>query len=69
MNLRNSRFEFRIHQVKYMFLYKMFLRCIVLETNSTLEYSERLYDVRLAFLEGYFCNLHSVRELQSHRKS
>ena len=52
-----------------MFLYKMFLRCIVLETNSTLEYSERLYDVRLAFLEGYFCNLHSVRELQSHRKS
>ena len=36
-------------------------RCIALERNSTLEYSERLYYIPLAFLEGCFCNLHSVR--------
>ena len=41
----------------------------MLETNSTLEYLERLYYILLACLEGCFCNLHSVRELQPHRKS
>ena len=41
----------------------------MLETNSTLEYLERLYYILLAFLEGCFCNLHSVRELQPRRKS
>ena len=39
----------------------MWFRCIALERNSTLEYSERLYYIPLAFLEGYFRNLHSVR--------
>ena len=41
----------------------------MLETNSTLEYLERLYYILLAFLEDCFCNLHSVRELQPRRKS
>ena len=41
----------------------------MLETNSTLEYLERLYYILLAFLEGCFCNLHSVRELQPRGES
>ena len=41
----------------------------MLETNSTLEYLERLYYIPLAFLEGYFYSLHSVRELQPRWKS
>ena len=41
----------------------------MLETNSTLEYLERLYYILLAFLEGCICNLDSVRELQPRRKS
>ena len=41
----------------------------MLETNITLEYLERLYYILLAFLEGCFCNLHSVRELQPRQKS
>ena len=40
---------------------QLVLRCIALKTNSTLEYLDRLYYIPLAFLEGYFCNLHSVR--------
>ena len=39
----------------------LWFRCIALERNSTLEYSERLYYIPLAFLEGCFCNSHSVR--------
>ena len=41
----------------------------MLETNSTLEYPERLSYALLAFLEDCFCSLHSVTELQPRRKS
>ena len=36
-------------------------RRIALDRNRTLEYSERLYYISLAFLKGCFCNLHSVK--------
>ena len=43
------------------FLVLLLIFEIVLETSSTLEYSERLCYIPLAFLEVCFCNLHSVR--------
>ena len=39
----------------------LWFTCIALERNSTLEYLERLYYIPLAFPEGCFCNLRSVR--------
>ena len=41
----------------------------MLKRNSTLAYLERLHYIAPAFLEGCFCNLHSVRELHPRRKS
>ena len=49
----------------YIFFIKTFSSAVtfqVLETNSTIEYSERLYYIPLAFPEGYFCNMQSRRK-------
>ena len=59
MCLRLFVFSFSFLFLNFLVLLLIFE--IVLETSSTLEYSERLHYIPLAFLEVCFCNLHSVR--------
>ena len=53
----------------FIFLLKLLVLWLIfemhgVETKSALEYSERLYYIPFAFLEGYFCNFHSVRKFR-----